>query len=188
MSKINKFLIFIIIINLFASIFIIFGEGKKEEVVEEFEIENIGEFTRVYEGEGTSERYTTFVENLIEKRFNKLYKETRNLSDTELKKYYEEKNVASEVSLVTSIQSLYGISDYETFEILIKKLRIIREKDAKYKQSRIIEGSCSKGKDYTTSEIILEYSKFQKIRMTIEMAHSIDPDIQTFKISVKEDK
>lgn len=185
MSKLNKFLILIIIINLFASIFIIFGEGKNDEE-EIFEIGNFDEFVGTYMAGPSPERYRTFIEELVENKFNTLYENTKNLSDTELKNYYEQNNKTSDMVSVSTLQSNYGISDYDNFKRLVNKLRVINEKGAKYKKCSIVKESCRMNSDYTTSEIILTYSKSQKINLTVEMSNLVQYDIQMFKISVKE--
>jgi len=187
MSKLEKFLILIIIINLFASIFIIFGKNKNEEI-KVFEIGNYDEFVNTYMAGPSPERYRNFVQELVENKFDTLYKETEGLSDSDLKKYYDKNNITNDMVSLSSISSNYGISDYTNFEKLVKKLRVINEKGAKYKKCNIIKQSCKMNSDYTTSEIIFTYSKSQKIKMTIEMSNLVQYDIQMFKISVKEDE
>lgn len=187
MSKLDKFLMIIIVINLFASIFIIFGKGKSNEV-KVFEIGNFDEFVNTYMAGPSPERYRDFIQGLVEGKFEEIYNETKNLSDNELKKYYEENNTTTEMSSVSKIQSEYGISDYSTFINLVKQLREINEKGAKYQKSNITKKSCKMQSDYTTSEITLSYSKFKKIKMNVEMSNLLQYDIQTFKISVKEEE
>lgn len=187
MSKLDKFLIIIIIINLFASIFIIFGEGNRKEIDSElFEIGNFDEFIEVYQVGPSPERYRTFVDNLVNERFNELVNSTKGMSDKQLKEYYEKNNMTNDMASVSNMQSQYGISDYNTFYNIVKKLHALNEKGSVYKKSSIVKKSCKLNQNYTTSEIVLKYSKFEEIHLTIEMANIIQYDVQTFKISVKE--
>lgn len=185
MSKLDKFLILIIIINLFASIFIVFGKGKSDEI-KTFEIGNFDEFVNTYMAGPSPERYRNFVQELVESKFDKIYQDTKNLSDTELKKYFDDNNSVTDMVPVSKMQSEYGISDYTTFNNIVKQLREINEKKAEYKKCSITKKSCKMNSNYTTSEITLNYSKFQKINMTIEMSNLVQYDIQMFKVSVKE--
>lgn len=187
MSKLDKFLIIIIIINLFASIFIIFGEGNKKSTnVEIFEIGNFQEFVNVYKVGPSPERYRTFVDELINVRFNELVNDTKGMSDNQLKEYYEKNNTTTDVSVISTMKSKYGISDYNTFHKLVRRLHELNEKGSVYKKSSIVKKSCKLNQNYTTSELVLKYSKFEEIHLTIEMANIMQYDVQTFKISVKE--
>lgn len=187
MSKLDKFLIMIIIINLFASIFIIFGEGnKKSKDVEIFEIVNFQEFVDVYKVGPSPERYRTFVAELVNERFNELINNTKGMSDSQLKEYYEKNNTTNDVSVISTMQSKYGISDYDTFYRLVKKSHKLNEKNSVYKKSSIVKNSCKLNQNYTTSEIVLKYSKSEEIHLVIEMSNIIKDDVQAFKISVKE--
>lgn len=188
MSKLNKFLIIIIIINLFATIFILFAKEKKENPYKTFEIGNFDEFISVYMLGPSPQRYRNYIQSLVEQDFKELYEQTKDLSDSGLKKYYEEKSVLADVSTLTNMQSIYGISDYETFYKLVKKLCDIYNKGAVYKKSNIVKKSCEVKDEYTTSEIIISYTKSKKIHLVVEMSNRIDAEIQTFKMSVKEDK
>lgn len=187
MGKLDKFLILIIIINLFASIFIIFG-NKKEDKTQIFEIGNIAELAEISRNSESTQRYIDFIENLTKYKFNKLYLETKDLSDEELKEYYEKNNTETDMIVLTTMESNYGISDYDTFYHLVVKMREIKEKGAIYKSSEIVRNSCKIESDHTSSKIIIKYNKFQKITLTIEMANTLQYDIQEFKISVEEGK
>lgn len=187
MSKLDKFLIVIIIINLFATIYILFAKEKKEEY-KVFEIGNFEEFLTVYKVGPSPDRYREYIKNMVEENFKKLYEETKNLSDAQLKQYYDEKNTIEEVMTISPIASVYGISDYETFNNIVKKLCDIYDSGAVYKKSNIVKKSCKVEKNYTTSEIILHYSKYKKLHLKVEMSNLVNADIQMFKITVKEDK
>lgn len=187
MGKLDKFLIIIIIINLFATIYILFAKEKKEEY-KVFEIGNFEEFLTVYKVGPSPERYRKYIQNMVEEDFKKLYEETKYLSDTELKQYYDEKNVIEEVATISYMKSIYGISDYETFDKIVKKLCDIYDSGAVYKKSSIVKKSCKVEKNYTTSEIVLYYSKYKKLHLKVEMSNLVNSDVQMFKITVKEDK
>lgn len=187
MSKLNKFLILIIIVNVFASIFIMFSKTKTEEE-KVFEIGNFNEFINTYKAGPSPERYRTFIQGIVENKFEKIYENTKNLTDVQLKNYYDENNTTNDMVSISTMESEYGISDYETLKNLVQKLRTINQKGAKYKKSSIVKKSCKMNSDYTTSELEISYSKSQKITMTVEMTNILQYDIQTFKISVKEDK
>lgn len=187
MSKLDKFLILIIIINLFASIFIIFG-NKKEDKTQTFEIGNISEFAELSKNSESTQRYIDFIETLTKYRFNRLYSETKDLSDEELKEYYNKNNTETDMIVLTTMESNYGISDYDTFYYIVGKMREIKEKGAIYKSSEIVRNSCKIESDYISSKVIIKYNKFQKITLTIEMANTPQYDTQEFKISVEEGK
>ena len=187
MSKLDKVLILLIIVNLFASIFIIFGKEKVEQE-KVFEIGNIDEFYNVYKFGPSPEKYREFVQELVENKFNEIYENTKNLSDSNLKKYYEENSTtSSDMVAISNMQSSYGISDYNTFNKLVNQIREIKDKKAKYKKCRIVKDSCDINSGYTKTEIVLEYSKSIKITLNIEMANMIQYDTQIFKMSVKEE-
>lgn len=187
MSKLDKFLIVVIIINLFASIFIIFGKDRSQEV-KMFEIANFDEFIDKYRAGPSPERYRNFVKSLVENKFNDLYEATKNLSEAELKNFYNKESQKAELATLSNMQNIYGISDYSEFSKLIEKLRTINEKNAKYKSCKIIKKSCVSGAEYTSSELQISYSKSQKLKLKIEIANMIDAETQVFKVSVKEDK
>ncbi len=168
MNKVKNILILVIIFNLILMIYLIFYTDKIDTItLDEYKLQqgyynnykfttviyfdNYSELKNNYNGQINLSYLLDEYTNLIQKNFNFIYQETKNLNNTELKKYFTEN--------IDKIGIIIGIEKFEDFQNLIDNLQIFNYKNLEYESSKLVKDSLIIDDKFTSFDLEIYYNR-----------------------------
>lgn len=198
MKKINLLIRIVLIINIFLLVYLVFFvepieeytyfeykskvEGKQENNVEENKIfpENYYIFATSYKGEIPKDYFYKGLYNLVNEELKNIYLDTKNMSDSKIKTYFEENK--EKIALNIGIQSI------EDFKNLINCIKIYNNEELQYESTLLESDTYKNNEDFVEFNIIINYSNNEKITFKVYFSNfnNIDEPLLQF-IPMKEE-
>ncbi len=136
-----------------------------EEKIQEIDVyvNNLYELVKLSNREIEISNYTDEVGILVRSGLKVIYDDTANLSEKEIKDFYEENK--------DDIFEQCGIESYEVYKLMADKVKIYKD-DIKPTEMSIVTNSCYTEGDYIISTLKIKYDNGAELEIKLKFANS----------------